>query len=457
MCIICQSRLVRYSATRPRALLKNLFNPLYMTLSWKSRFVSIALLVVFAALAFFLFGNQRHAEAQSLGGQIVCSVFTDLNQVGTPLPPLDADCLGGDPEPPPPPPPPPPVLPGACLDGIDNDGDGLIDWMPLDTPGGDPGCETPLDTDESNSPPPPPPPDDDDDSPILPTLTVIKIVINDNGGVNIVGDFPLFVGSTTVVSGATTTLAAGTYVVSETGMSSYTASFSGDCDSSGNVSLAAGDVKTCTITNNDVAPTSPPPGNGGGGGGGGGGGSLNLGQILGVATTTITAPLVCDPYLKSFIKFGATNNSDDVQRLQTFFNQLEGASLAVTGVYDQPTQTAVRSFQSKHLAEILAPWGIKAPTGYVYLTTRKKINEIHCNSTFPLTSNEESEIARVRGQVRGVTYVAPSIPGPGTPPATPSLPSEVSLPVVEEVGSPRSASLIERVSGFLNRLIGRGR
>lgn len=46
------------------------------------------------------------------------------------------------------PPPPPPV---ACGDGIDNDGDGLIDYP------ADPGCSSASDTDELNSPPPPPP------------------------------------------------------------------------------------------------------------------------------------------------------------------------------------------------------------------------------------------------------------------------------------------------------------
>lgn len=48
----------------------------------------------------------------------------------------------------PPPPPPPP----ACSDGIDNDGDGLIDYP------ADPGCSSASDTDETDVAPPPPPP-----------------------------------------------------------------------------------------------------------------------------------------------------------------------------------------------------------------------------------------------------------------------------------------------------------
>ena len=45
--------------------------------------------------------------------------------------------------------PPPPTT--QCSDGVDNDGDGLIDLA-------DPGCASSSDNDESNAPPPPPPP-----------------------------------------------------------------------------------------------------------------------------------------------------------------------------------------------------------------------------------------------------------------------------------------------------------
>jgi hypothetical protein len=53
---------------------------------------------------------------------------------------------------------------------------------------------------------------------------------------------------------------AGSFTVSETGgPAGYQfTGFSGDCDSSGNVSVAVGETKTCTLTNNDVAPEAPP-------------------------------------------------------------------------------------------------------------------------------------------------------------------------------------------------------
>lgn len=102
------------------------------------------------------------------------------------------------------------------------------------------------------------------------SLTIIKTVVNDNGGAATSSAFMIHLhhmagesmidvdGSPQMgnVTGTTyTNLAAGSYHVVETGgPSGYTASFSGACDSSGNVMLAAGDVKTCTIVNDDNAP-----------------------------------------------------------------------------------------------------------------------------------------------------------------------------------------------------------
>ena len=50
-------------------------------------------------------------------------------------------------------------------------------------------------------------------------------------------------------------LPAGTYAVSEDVHSGYLlAGFSGDCDSSGIVTVVPGGSSTCTITNDDIAP-----------------------------------------------------------------------------------------------------------------------------------------------------------------------------------------------------------
>lgn len=90
---------------------------------------------------------------------------------------------------------------------------------------------------------------------IQPILTVTKVVVNDNGGTKQVSDFPLFVDATPVTSGVQNGFNAGAYTVSETQASGYTSTVTGDCSSNGSVTLAIGDTKSCTITNNDVAPT----------------------------------------------------------------------------------------------------------------------------------------------------------------------------------------------------------
>jgi hypothetical protein len=94
------------------------------------------------------------------------------------------------------------------------------------------------------------------------TLRVVKDVENDDGDDQHADDFTLYVKSSgTDVAGSpalgvaspgrTYLLAAGTYVVSEDEDSAYNQSFSGACDSDGNVTLANGQTKTCTITNDD--------------------------------------------------------------------------------------------------------------------------------------------------------------------------------------------------------------
>lgn len=104
-------------------------------------------------------------------------------------------------------------------------------------------------------------------------LYVIKLVV---GGTAIPANFTLRVKTSTgaVIGGPAAgasapgtaySLSAGTYNVSEDANSSYTQSFSGACDSSGNVTLASGVDKTCTVINTNI-PVAPTPSSGGGGG-----------------------------------------------------------------------------------------------------------------------------------------------------------------------------------------------
>ena len=81
-------------------------------------------------------------------------------------------------------------------------------------------------------------------------LTVTKVV---SGGTRQVSDFPLFVDASPVVSGQTNVFNSGLHTVSETQDPQYSLSFSGDCDSSGQVTLISGTTKSCTLTNTITA------------------------------------------------------------------------------------------------------------------------------------------------------------------------------------------------------------
>ena len=247
-----------------------------------------------------------------------------------------------------------------------------------------------------------------------PILTVIKTVINDEGGTKTVADFPLFVTEnsatpqvTAVTSGVPTTFNPGNYTVSETANPSYDASvWGGDCSAAGNVTLNPDDNKICTITNDDRGIH-----NGGGfGGGGSGGGSTtpppappspptpppapspapapappspppappsDSGEVLGATTTNDIIP--CGLFVDSYVKYGAMNDPENVKKLQRFLNSYMGLDLEVNGIYDRPTFNAVKKFQLKEYEEVLKPWGIHYATGYVYKTTSRRINMIMCH------------------------------------------------------------------------------
>lgn len=90
---------------------------------------------------------------------------------------------------------------------------------------------------------------------IQPALTVTKSFVNDNGGtVTIPSLFTYLVDFEQVLSGIQEFFNAGTYTISEQGNNGYTPTFGGDCVG-GTVTLGIGDVKNCTIENNDQAPS----------------------------------------------------------------------------------------------------------------------------------------------------------------------------------------------------------
>ncbi len=289
----------------------------------------------------------------------------------------------------------------ACSDSIDNDSDGLVDAQ-------DPGCHTDHNASNSESYDPngqsegnettlalcTDGKDNDNDDLVdlqdpdcaqfVPKLTVTKVVVNDNNGTKQVSDFPLFIDGTTTTSGVVSTSTVGAHVVSETSDSGYSASFSGDCDSNGNVTLAAGDNKQCTITNNDNPPPPPTYSQSSYGGGGGGNGPIstfvpnNGGSVLGASTGQVLGES-CGLYMNQHLRQGSSkNNSGQVKKLQQFLNKEMSANLPITGFFGPLTFSSVKSFQTKYSDNVLKPWGEKNPTGLVYLLTLRQVNLIEC-------------------------------------------------------------------------------
>lgn len=253
-----------------------------------------------------------------------------------------------------------------------------------------------------------------------PVLTVTKIVVNDNGGTKTVEDFPLMIemdatsevtsNAESVVSGVPNIVKPGTYQIFETNEAGYNPSFSGDCNASGQVEMDFGDVKNCILTNNDPGTT------GGGGGGGSAGGRPDPvknpkpttpdepADVPAAPETTPTdsstptnktpnepetpddsegevlGETSCAAYLNDYIHINKQNNSEEVTKLQLFLNEYMGLNLDVNGKYNKVTFEAVKQFQTKEFKEILEPWGITKATGYVYITTRRRINMIKCPS-----------------------------------------------------------------------------
>lgn len=92
-----------------------------------------------------------------------------------------------------------------------------------------------------------------------------------------------------------------------------------------------------------------------------------------------------EPYLTKPIKFGAKNNIEDVKLLERFLNTYEDSFIRVNGIYEKSDYQAVISWQEKHKEDVLKPWGFNRGTGYVYVTSLRKIKEIHeakCKETF---------------------------------------------------------------------------
>jgi len=80
------------------------------------------------------------------------------------------------------------------------------------------------------------------------------------------------------------------------------------------------------------------------------------------------------PYFNTYLRRGDVGS--EVAKLQDFLNKYMRASITMDGTFGGTTERVVKDFQQRHAADILEPWNLPAPTGYVYKTTSGIINEI---------------------------------------------------------------------------------
>lgn len=106
------------------------------------------------------------------------------------------------------------------------------------------------------------------------------------------------------------------------------------------------------------------------------------------------------------MRYGANNNVNDVVALQNFLKNVEKLNVDVNGIFDLKTHNAVIAFQNKYSDVVLAPWGIRSGTGYVYITTIKKINQIACNQPLTLNANELAIINSSKNRTQGVAIIS---------------------------------------------------
>ena len=99
---------------------------------------------------------------------------------------------------------------------------------------------------------------------VTPTqITIIKRIINNNGGTAAVSDFTFELNSESLVqpipvfAGVPKSVIPDTYEVTEDGPLGYTVTFSGDCSSEGKITIEEGQQLRCIVINDDIPPSQP--------------------------------------------------------------------------------------------------------------------------------------------------------------------------------------------------------
>ena len=246
-----------------------------------------------------------------------------------------------------------------------------------------------------------------------------------------------------------------------------------------NVATPSGNTPSDTdgsISNgdDDTAGVNPPPGNngddddddddnGGGGSRGGGsrgpsssGGSPTLGVTIIRSTPVFISSTTTCPLISTYMKLGGVeNNGGEVAKLQSFLKNREELDVDVTGIFDQKTHDAVIAFQKKYLLEVMGPWDATRPSGFVYITTSKKINQLACAQPLVLTSEEIAIIEAYKDRLSSGDISISDIGSLGTSGTTTAQVGDES---VDEEGNRTNtaavsdASILQRFWEFLKHL-----
>ncbi|MEN9524565.1 MAG: hypothetical protein RL536_634 [Candidatus Parcubacteria bacterium] len=198
-----------------------------------------------------------------------------------------------------------------------------------------------------------------------------------------------------------------------------------------------------------------------------GGGSSNGGSSGGYGNFSQLAPATSScPLITTYMRLGANNDGGDVTRLQSFFRNSELLNVDVTGIFDIKTDQATREFQTKYSSDILGPWSASIPSGYVYITTSKKVNQLACSRPIVLSSDElaiiekykQQKLAALQGNAGTETpetngNVTPAPSGVGNQASsTEELIGSNQSPENSNVAAVGSSSILSKFWGFLKNL-----
>jgi len=124
-----------------------------------------------------------------------------------------------------------------------------------------------------------------------------------------------------------------------------------------------------------------------------------IGVELSLTSTGQVAGIQSCSYLEDHLHIDWNNDPLEVAKMQWFLREFEGYDLDVDGDYDQETHDRVVAFQERYSEDILEPWGYTQGTGFTYITTKNKVNEIICDRAVSFTPAEQREIEQYQKRI----------------------------------------------------------